>query len=324
MSEFRYNKLARKWVLFAPNRAKRPIDIQQQAQVAEQGSLESCPFETGRENMTAKELLRIGDKDNWRIRIVPNLYHALSIDEGPKSYKYQSFEAKNGFGAHEVIIETPEHVKQMYHFALDEFIDYFTAIQMRIENLRKDTRLKYFSIFKNSGQNAGATLEHSHTQLIVMPFIPEKIKKDLISYTLHRQETERDFFDDLIYDERRFKKGVLFENSFFIAFCPYASMFPFETIIISKEPIASIIHCENVHLYALSEVMEFVFQKLYEALGNFSFNMLIKNGDINDPNNPNRLHLQIIPRLSNIAGFELESDIYMNTVLPELVAKVLR
>ncbi|MBD3789454.1 MAG: galactose-1-phosphate uridylyltransferase [Campylobacterales bacterium] len=324
MSEFRYNKLTRKWVLFSPNRAKRPVEVCQQDKSVQTENLESCPFETGREHMTPDELLRIGDKDHWRVRVVPNLYHALSIDDELISHKYQSFEVKSGFGAHEVIIETPDHTKQMYHFTLDEFVDYFTAIKLRIENLKKDTRLQYFSLFKNCGNNAGATLDHSHTQLIAMPFIPNKIKEDLEFYRKHKEETQRDFFDDLIYDEQRFKKGLLFENNSFIAFCPYASTFPFEVLVVAQEPICSIIECESVQIYALSEIMEFLFKNLHKALGEFSFNLLIKNGDMNHPDNPNRLHLQILPRLTGVAGFELESDIFINTILPELAAKVLK
>jgi UDPglucose--hexose-1-phosphate uridylyltransferase len=178
MSEFRYNKLTQEWVLFAPNRAKRDTRFNRhEKQLSTE--IQSCPFELGNEHNTPNEVARIGEKHNWRCRIVPNLYHALSIEDKPRSYKNASFENKAGFGAHEVIIETPSHTKQMFDFSVEEFYDYFSIINMRLKDLKKDKRIKYFSVFKNYGENSGATQIHSHSQLIAKPFIPRTLKKSL-------------------------------------------------------------------------------------------------------------------------------------------------
>jgi UDPglucose--hexose-1-phosphate uridylyltransferase len=287
-------------------------------------STDMCPFDKGNEFMTPNEVARIGE-ETWRCRVVPNLYHALSIDTEPAAFKESCFEKQSGFGAHEVIIETDEHALHMTNFEHRHFLDYLELIRMRIDNLQQDSRIKYFSLFKNSGLNAGATLEHAHSQLMAMPFIPPKIASDLSYYQEYKKQHGRDLFDDYIHEEKLHKKGILFENSSFIALCPYASRFAFEVMIVAKEPIASILACEDTHIYALAEVMELVFTKLRLSLGeDFAFNMVIKNGDLRDPKNPNRFHIEILPRLYKIAGFELESGVYINTMLPETVVEVLK
>ncbi len=322
MSEFRYNKLTQHWILFAPNRAKRPTNFNSFNTTL--SDITSCPFELGNEEKTPNELLRIGDDTHWRCRIVANLYHALSIEVEPNSYKNGCFENKSGFGAHEVIIETPNHTKQMFDFTVDEFFDYFSIIQLRLKDLKKDVRIKYFSIFKNHGENAGATMEHSHSQLIATPFIPKTTQKALQFYEKYKIDTERDFFDDFIADEKNFKKGLLFENSSFIAFCPYASRYPFEINIVAKKNLTSLLDFNDVDIYSLSEVINFCFLKLNNALGGPDFNMLIKNGDIQSKKNSNRFHIEILPRLYKIAGFELDTDIMVNTFLPETAAEILK
>lgn len=322
MSEFRYNKLVQHWILFAPNRAKRPTNFNKNNILTQ--DIKNCPFEFGNESQTPNELARIGDEANWRCRIVPNLYNALSIDTQPKSYKKGCFENKSGFGAHEVIIETPDHTKQMFDFSIDEYFDYFTIIKIRLNDLRKDIRIKYFSVFKNYGENGGASIEHSHSQLIATPFIPKTIEKSLEYYAQYKKDTQRDFFDDLISDERNFTKGILFENNIFVAYCPYASRYPFEINIVSKKELHSLLDFNDIDTYSLSEVMKFCFSKLESALGKPDFNMLIKNGDIQSKNNSNRFHIEILPRLYKTAGFELDTDIMLNTFLPETAAEILK
>ncbi len=321
MSEFRYNKLEKEWVLFAPNRAKR---AQYHYKNTQEQDEKHCPFVKGNESLTPNEVLRIGNEEGWRCRVVPNLYNALSIEHPINSYKHLNFENKSAFGAHEVIIETPEHNRQMYHFETSEFFDYFSIIKLRLLDLKKDTRMQYFSIFKNNGVDAGASQTHAHSQIIATPFIPKTIQEDLTEFKKHKEQTHRDFFDDLLYDERNFEKGILKENNFFIAYCPYASKYPFEVMIMAKENLNSIIKLEESHLYALSDISHYVFQKLYHALGEFPFNMIIKNGDLQNENSFHRFHIQILPRLFKNAGFELDTEIFINTFLPEDVVQILK
>lgn len=325
MSEFRYCKLRRDWVLFAPERAKRPNTFSQSEKNINSAE-DECPFEPGKESLTPGEIDRIDGSDGWRCRVVPNLYNALSIEETPTSQKDGFFEKRSGFGAHEIIIETPDHNLQMQHYTINNFTDYFTIIQKRIESLKKDIRLKHISVFKNSGASSGASLEHSHTQLIAMGFVPKKEEGDLHFFKEHYKEHQRCFFDDLIYEEKIRKTGIVYENVDFIAYCPYASKFPFEVCIVSKKTRTSIIALNDEEIYALSETAQFVFKNLYKALGDFSFNMAVKNAPLetDDKDESFRFHVKISPRLYSIAGFELDSQIFINTIMPEEAAKQLK
>jgi UDPglucose--hexose-1-phosphate uridylyltransferase len=157
-----------------------------------------------------------------------------------------------------------------------------------------------------------------------MPFLPPKIKEQLQWCENYKTEHDREFFDDMIYDEKNFKKGILKENNYFLAYCPYASKYPFEIMVIAKKQTSSIHLMGDDALYALSEISRYLFETLFKKLGDFSFNMILKNGDIQNEQNPNRFHMQILPRLYKTAGFELDGDIFINTFLPEQAAKILK
>jgi UDPglucose--hexose-1-phosphate uridylyltransferase len=193
-----------------------------------------------------------------------------------------------------------------------------------LNDLKNDLRIKYFSVFKNFGTNGGATLEHSHSQIIATPFIPKSVQNDLDGFKRYKEQTDRDFFDDMIYEEKTNGDSIIYENDIFMAFCPYASRYPFEICIVAKDVKDSILSLNDTDLYSLSEVMQYCFSKLKIALGECDFNMLIKNGAVQKSDNPNRFHIQIMPRLYKIAGFELDSDIMVNTFLPNKAAKILK
>lgn len=322
LSEFRYNKLKREWVLFSPKRAKRPNNYKSSVVIDE---IKSCPFEVGYEGLTTKEIDRVGDEKSWSCRVIPNLYNALSIEDSLESKRDTYFEKRGGFGAHEVIIETPKHHLKMYHFEKEQFFDYLTILKRRFDSLKKDLRIEYISLFKNCGENAGASLEHSHSQLIAMAFTPPKIQEDIKEFKDFYNEHKRNFFDDLIYEERSYEEGVLFENSSFIALCPYASKFAFEVLIVAKKELCSFSDFEKEDLEELSKMLTYVFKKLHSALDDFAYNLLIKNAPINEEDKSSyRFHIEIIPRLYKIAGYELSSDIHINTILPEEALKILK
>ncbi len=325
MSEFRYCKLNRKWVLFAPNRLKR---IDEYNKSFPKDDEKDCPFEAGKESFTPPEIFRIGSKDGWQCRVVPNLYNALSIEEEPISSRDGMFEKFDGFGAHEVIVETPIHNRQMYDFTVDEFYYYFLTVQNRLKELKKDERFKYISIFKNSGRGAGATMSHSHSQLIGLPFVPNKIM-DLFEYKKdYFKSKHRTLFDDIIYDEQIRDSGILYECRFFIAYLPYASEFPFEVMITSKVKKPSLIYFDDIFIKNLAKVVQVVMEQLRNKLGNFSYNMVIHNAPFLDIDEIElaqiyRFYIRILPRLYNIAGFELDSGIFVNPIFPEVAMDAL-
>jgi len=325
-SEFRYCKLTKKWVLFSPHRANRPNNFF--TKVENKCDDNVCPFDVGNEYLTPTEIERIGDGKSWKARVVPNLYNVLSIDVESIGVKDEYFDVFNGFGAHEVIIETPHHKRTMFDYEIEEFVDYLTLCRNRVISLQNDTRLHYVSLFKNSGSLAGASQVHQHSQLIAMPFIPNDIEEEISYKKGYYHQFKRALLDDLVYEEKRYEMNFIFENESFICYAPYASKFPYEVKIVAKDKIATIMELKEDKILHLSEALNLIFKKYKNTLGEFSFNMIFKNHpyqrDIKDTNEYFRFCINIYPRLSGIAGFELDSGIFLNSVLPSDVADKLR
>ena len=327
MSEFRYCKLKKEWRLFAPERLRRPNDLNNKKEI-HAGELihDTCPFDMGKEEFTPNEIARVSQDGKWKCRVVPNLYNALSINIQAESTRDGFFEKLGGFGAHEVVIETPNHDKQIWEYDYNDFVNYFTIIQERVVNLQKDSRFAYLSVFKNQGENAGASMSHSHSQIIALPFIPKKIKEEIEYKKEYFKEHKRALLDDLVYEELQHKKNIIAQNSEFIIYCPYASEFAFEAKIVSKKKLSSLKEFNKSEMSALCDIVNEFFTLYYKTLGEVPFNMIIKNAPYEDYNEKTkeyfRFNIEIKPRIYKQAGFELDSDISINVVLPENASKI--
>lgn len=324
-SEFRYCKLNKRWVLFAPKRSDRPNNfIKKQVQIEEY----VCPFDAGNENLTPKEITRIGDSKEWRARVVPNLYNVLSTDIAPMGKKDDYFDVFSGFGAHEVIIETPKHNLEMFDYSLEEFADYLRIAKERIVSLKYDVRLAYSSLFKNHGEVAGASLSHSHSQIIAMPFVPDEVAEEIEQKKEYHKSYKRALLDDLVYEERQYEQNLIFENESFVCYAPYASRFAYEVKIVAKDKYSSITEFDENTLLNLAKSLELIFKKYKNVLDYFSFNMVFKNHPYEGYNENSkdyfRFCVNILPRLSGIAGFEIDSKIHLNSILPNIAANRLK
>lgn len=324
MSEFRYCKLSKEWILFAPERLLRPKDFYHNGNKKDEE--ETCPFDRNKEHLTPHEITRISQDDNWQCRVVPNLYNALSIDIEPKSFKEGFFDTFSGFGAHEVLIETPFHDKQMCDYEYNEFNNYLNLLQQRTQNLQKDIRLEYVSVFKNHGYNAGASLSHAHTQLMAMPFLPKKIQEEIEHKKRYYDEHKRALLDDMVYEELSYGKNIVCENADFVAYCPYASSVAFEVKIVSKKKLSSLVEFESKDISSLSDMLHDFFQRFKRTLGaNVAFNLIFKNAPYVNYDEKTkayfRFSIQILPRLYTMAGFELDSGMLINVVLPHIAAQ---
>ena len=327
MSEFRYCKLKKEWRLFAPERLRRPNDLNNKKEI-HPGELihDKCPFDMGKEQYTPNEITRVSQDGKWKCRVVPNLYNALSINVQPESTRDGFYEKLGGFGAHEIVIETPNHDKQIWDYDYNDFVNYFTIIQERVINLQKDKRFAYLSVFKNQGENAGASMSHSHSQIIALPFVPKKIKEENEYKKEYFKEHKRALLDDLVYEELAHKKNIISQNSEFVIYCPYASEFAFEAKIVSKKKLSSLKEFNKSDMSALCDIVNEFFTLYYKALGEVPFNMIIKNAPYEDYDERTkeffRFHIEIKPRIYKQAGFELDSDISINVVLPENASKI--
>ena len=328
MSIIRYSTLNNRYVIIAPERLKRPIIEEEINKSA------VCPFCRGNEYMTTKPIYTLNGKDGWILRVIPNLYKALQIETKNEFRHIGIFEEFGGFGAHEIIIDTNRHISKMSDFRLQEYINLFETIKLRVADLKNDSRIVYLSIFKNIGKNGGASIEHTHTQIIGMPLMPT-LKVDLYNrkYNFYK-EKGRKLLRDVIDEELRSGDRILLNERGFIAYLPFASSFPFEIIIAPKADISTILYFDEVAIYNLSIIMQKVINTLYKSLGNIPFNLSLINPPIN-PNFQNSGYfyeidkislfaIRIMPRLYGLAGFEVSEGMVINPVSPEFGIKILK
>jgi len=294
-------------------------------------SSKTCPFCPGNEAMTPPEIFSWGQKGAsrgagpWQIRVVPNKFPAIRIEENTDKTAIGIYDKVGGFGAHEVIIEHPEHEMDMADLPLEQVELILRIYRDRCLDLRKDGRLKYILIFKNCGAAAGASLEHPHSQLIALPIVPSRILDKVKGALKHFERTDRCIFCDMIQQENTEKKLTIFTENGFIAFSPFASRFPFETWILPKTHEASFDSLSDDKIKPLAKVLKTVVSRLKQHLGNPSYNFMIHTLPIAGKEVESyHWHIEIIPNLTHVAGFELGTGFYVNPTPPEVAAEILR
>ncbi len=336
MSEIRLDLLKNKYTLIAPERLHRPdfYKHQEQPKINEA----TCPFCEGNEKMTPPEIFAMRTNEanapHWLTRVVPNLFKAVQIELEDRSRRQGLFESIPGVGAHEVLIDSPSHTHNYFTLEVSEIENWLKSIIRRIADLRKDTRLVHLSVFKNHGINSGATQEHPHTQILALPIMPKTelafLKHNMEYYRLHGRGTLQD-----IVENEKFSKNnrVIAERGHFIAFCPFASSFPFEVMIAPTKNLANLDACDSDDTKNLSWLLKETFAKLNAQLGDFDYNLFFKLSPLNS-NFENEIYmpymqknfrfsLSIVPRIYRLGGFELSSNITINPVAPEECANLL-
>lgn len=337
MSDIRYDRIHDAHVIIAPERLHRPDCFRREpvVDVADK----DCPFCEGNEALTPHEIFAIRDKDSianekgWQTRVVPNLYKALQI-ETPYQHHYGAFEYWKGFGAHEVIIDTPNHYTSMTQWNEAEVVLWLQTLRARVADLRRDHRIAYISLFKNEGPEAGATQTHSHTQLIGLPLIPKMHRAFYQrSYEHYRHHGQALLVEEIANEEANGERIVATEGEF-TAYCPYASAYPFEVIISSKKALGQIDNLSDESMKALAPLLLSTLKKLKTQLGCLDFNLSIATPPLQEGtveqdllhhvNEACRFAICIMPRLYKHAGFEVSTGMMINPVAPEFAAKLLR
>jgi len=330
MPEFRKDPLSKKWVIIAIERAARPHDFKKKQEEDPQDP-SKCFFCPGNEYTTPPEVLAyrkpgsIPNGPGWWVRVVPNKFPALKPEGELDKKGIGIYDFMNGIGYHEVLIEGEDHFVTPLTQSQDLFQEIIWAYRDRIIELSKDPRIKYVIIFKNHGKDAGASLFHPHSQIIATPIIPSVIKTEIDNAKEYFDLRDRCLFCDIITQERGHQERIVFENNSFLAFCPFASSFPFEMWIIPKKHQHRFEDIDKNHVVDLAETMKTVFSKLYKLLDNPPYNMMIHTSPANSNNKEYfHWHIEIIPRLTKVAGFEWGTGIYINPIPPEIAAIELR
>ncbi|MBF0408587.1 MAG: galactose-1-phosphate uridylyltransferase [Candidatus Riflebacteria bacterium] len=290
----------------------------------------TCPFCPGRESMTPLELMSyrepntLPNQPGWKVRVIPNRYPALQIEGELDRTGIGLYDMMNGIGAHEVVIESPEHNLGPADFTPEHWALIVGIYADRYRDLKRDQRFRYILIFKNNGIAAGASLEHPHSQLIATPIIPKRVMEEIEGARQYYYYKERCVFCDIIRQELSSGDRIITENESFVAYAPFASRFPFETCIAPKEHKASFGALEDSEMESLANIISATLKKLVNALGDPPFNYIIHTSPCDgNCDEYYHWHLEIMPRLTKVAGFEWGSGFYVNPTPPELAAKQL-
>lgn len=295
MPELRKDFLLGRWVIIAKERGKRPNDFWHALEKEEkhEGICFFCP---GNENTTPPEISRVEENGKWVIRNFPNKFPATKW--------------------HEIVVETPIHEKDFADLSVEKISRVFEVYCQRQEEIKKDSEVKYVLVFKNEGKGAGASLQHSHTQLIGLEIIPPLVQKEVDASQKYFQENKSCPFCDVWKNEMETERKVL-EDEYTAAFTPYASRFPFEIWLMPKRHVKNLPELSSGEIYSLAETLKKILTRLKESLNNPPYNYYLHMAPGGDDLH---FHLELFPRVSQWAGLEFGSEIVINTMPPEVAA----
>ncbi len=331
MPELRRDPISGEWVIIAGERAKRPKDFAGQSAGKDAGGPSTCPFCAGNESLTPPEVLAFRppgserDTPGWWVRVVPNKYPALAVEGDLNKTGLGMYDWMNGVGAHEVIVETPDHDSDLASLDTRQIEDVLWAYRARYLDLKKDPRLKYILFFRNHGQVAGASLSHPHSQLIATPMVPGEVAAELAGAKRYEGYRDRCVYCDILRQEANEGTRVVTENESFIALEPYASKYPFETWILPKEHGPSFAAISAPAQSEFAQILGETLRRIKVLLDDPPYNYMIHTAPCDSDDRPDfHWHLEIFPRLTIAAGFEMGTGIFINVTPPEVAAQYLR
>ena len=334
-NELRKDYLLNRWVVIATERSRRPNDFAKQK--TEPAKSTVCPMCVGNEHMTppammlylkengeikkAKDPL-VGERPkNWLVRCIPNLYPAFSPPKQPQD-ETQIMESEcfgYAVGHHEVIIESPNHDEDPADAELPQLELVITTYIDRLRELSAKPYVKYVSIFRNYGREAGASLSHAHSQIIATPMVPSIIQEELEASKAFYDKHGKCVFCDIIEQEVKGPRFVL-ENNDFIVFAPYASINPMAFWIMPKKHAPNILNLKRPEVSAFAQTLKASLKALKDLVNdppyNYGFHLAINK----EAKDHYHWHLEVYPKLSIWAGFEISTGTYINTITPETAA----
>ena len=328
MPELRKDPIHGRWVIISTERGRRPSDFVVE-QLKSAGGF--CPLCEGNEDKTPPEVLAFrgnGTPPNspgWSLRVVPNKFPALRIEGELNREGEGIYDKMNGIGAHEVLVETPLHQETLATLPPKAVENVLWAYRERIIDLQRDPRLRYVLVFKNHGVAAGASLEHSHSQLIALPIVPRRVSEEIEGARNYFQYKERCVFCDIIRQEIRQKTRIISENQTFVSIAAFASRFPFETWVLPKKHHSHFEHMDPFEYEQAAQILSDTLRRMNQVLNNPPYNYIIHTSSFSDTEeNYYHWHFEIMPKLTKVAGFEWGTGFYINPTPPEEAAGYLR
>lgn len=329
MPELRKDPILGRWIIIAQERGKRPTDFVIE-DVKTKGGF--CPLCPGNEKTTPEEVLAYGrdagmeaNSSSWKLRVVPNKYPALVIEGELDKQGEGLYDRMNGIGAHEVIVESADHEDRFAYLPREQMVLTFRAFRDRIRDLSHDTRFRYVMIFKNFGKAAGASLEHSHSQLIALPVIPRMVASELDGSLSYFKYKDRCIFCDILRQEMQQDVRLVCENEDFVTLTPFAPRMPFEMWILPRRHNSSYEAQSDRSLDALADIFSETLRRLDNCIPGVPYNFVLHTQPLrSEPLEHYHWHFEIVPKLTSIAGFEWGSGFYINPIPPEDACRHLR
>lgn len=331
MPEIRWDIITEERVIIATERSRRPHDFKK-ADTPPAPTPEfvaNCPFCVGNESMTPPEVDAFReagtapDTPGWCVRVVPNKFPALAPDGSLQPREQGIYTLADGVGVHEVIIETPRHNETPPLASPEQWREAVAMYQRRLQALAQDERLKTVLIFRNEGKSAGASLEHPHSQLVGLTFIPPVLQRHIEGVQRYRSRHGKHPFEAILEQELREGVRIVRQTERFLLYAPFASRAPYELAILPLEPIARFEQLPDETLAEFTALLQDALQRLNTVLNNPPYNYMLFTAP-NGYEGEFWLHLRIAPRLSIDAGFELGSGVGINITAPEDAAQYLR
>ena len=329
MPELRKDPITGRWVVISTERQKRPNDfVLARATVI---GREHCPFCPGHEGMTPPEVLAYRqngtgpNSPGWDLRVVPNRFPALRVEGTLDRQGEGMFDHMTGIGAHEVVIEHTDHDKTFSTMSEQEIVRVLWAFRDRVHDLKNDIRFRYILLFKNHGAAAGATLEHGHSQLIALPIVPNFVREELDGAKRHFADKERCVFCDIVHQEMSAGRRIVDANADVVALAPYASRVPFETWLLPRVHASRYEDAPRQVVESLAAMLKSLVTRLDRTLEKPPYNLIVHSAPLREDAGPFfHWHVEVMPRISRVAGFEWGSGFYINPTAPEEATDVLR
>lgn len=324
-SEFRQDLVSGDWILIAPTRSRRPDQFKEK-RARQRAPKKGCPLEFAGENGNGKLIFSWPTKKNWRLRVITNKYpvirprkkKVLTKKKGPML-------VMDGVGYHEMVV-TKDHDANFPKLNPIDALLVFQAFQSRYQEFSKDKNILYVSLMHNWGPTAGASIYHPHYQIVAIPLIPPDVEHSLEGSRQYFKATKKCVHCTQIGLEKKQKKRIVFENKHAIAFCPFVSREPFELRIFPKGHIPFFEDTDEKALKDAVEALQLSLEKLEAALGDPDYNFFIHTAPIKNRNRYEHYHwhIEVIPRTTISAGFELGTAIEINPLDPNRAAAILR
>ncbi len=348
-SELRHDWLADRWVIIAPQRSERPEDFSHSVSIDRDSS--RCPFCVGHENETPAPVasygnVRGGRGSGWQVRVVPNKFPAVNgvhyrIDSGhlssgssivDESLEIQSphfrninlFSRRNLSGGHEVIIESPLHLHSLTQLDRETVGLVFQAYRDRLAYWRTERQSIYAVVFKNVGYDAGASLAHTHSQLIATDLLPTEVSRHVERMEQFRRTEKTCLFCRMLAEESEQAVRVVEQTASFTAFCPFASRLPSMVNILPNAHCSAFETIDDAMLDELAWLTHRLIRRIERCYPKAAYNFVIHTAPANACAEVFHWRIELFPRLTKVAGFEWGSDCYINPLAPENAAAALR